>query len=107
MLNAKPIVDTTRSHLGLGVNAGVATPPVYVPAEKLTEETRKLAKTIIANAPLGVKAGRQLTYLATEMGRSAAFPLGDLAFERLYRSEDALEGPRAFREKRKPNWKGR
>jgi len=77
------------------------------PAEKLSEETRKLAKTIIANAPLGVKAGRQLTYLATEMGRSAAFPLGDLAFERLYRSEDALEGPRAFREKRKPNWKGR
>lgn len=77
------------------------------PADKLTEETRKLAKTIIANAPLGVKAGRQLTYLSTEMGRSAAFPLGDLVYERSYRSEDALEGPRAFREKRKPNWKGK
>ena len=76
------------------------------PADRLAEETRKLAKTIIANAPLGVKAGRHLTYLSTEMGRSAAFPLGDLAFERSYRSEDALEGPRAFREKRKPNWKG-
>ena len=37
MLNAKTIVETTRSHLGLGVNAGVATPPVYVPTEKLTE----------------------------------------------------------------------
>jgi hypothetical protein len=37
MLNAKPIVEATRSHLGLGVNAGAITPPVYVPAEKLTE----------------------------------------------------------------------
>ena len=37
MLNAKPIVETTRSQLGLGVNAGIATPPVYVPPENLTE----------------------------------------------------------------------
>lgn len=50
MLNAKPIVDTTRSHLGLGVNAGVATPPVYVPAEKLTEAA---ACDWIANALVG------------------------------------------------------
>ena len=50
MLNAKTIVDTTRSHLGLGVNAGVTTPPVYVPAEKLTEAA---ACDWIANALVG------------------------------------------------------
>lgn len=75
--------------------------------ERLAEETMALARTIIANAPLGVKAGRQLTYLSTEMGRSAALPAGDLCFERSYMSEDALEGPRAFRERRAPRWKGR
>lgn len=75
--------------------------------EKLEEETMALARLIIKNAPLGVKAGRQLTYMATEMGRSAALPAGDLCFERSYLSEDALEGPRAFRERRKPDWKGR
>ena len=37
MSNAKTIVETTRSQLGLGVNAGAATLPVYVPPEKLTE----------------------------------------------------------------------
>ena len=75
--------------------------------ERLAEETMALARTIIRNAPLGVKAGRQMTYLATEMGRSAAMPLGDLCFERSYLSEDALEGPRAFRERRAPRWKGK
>lgn len=75
--------------------------------EKLAEETMKLARTIVANAPLGVMAGRQLTYLATEMGRSAAFPVGDYCFEKAYNSEDALEGPRAFRERRAPRWQGR
>jgi len=77
------------------------------PPERLAEETMALARTILANAPLGVKAGRQLTYMSTEMGRSAAMPLGDLCYERSYLSEDALEGPRAFRERRKPNWKGK
>ena len=50
MLNAKPMVDTTRSHLGLGVNADGATPPVYVPTEKLTEAA---ACDWIANALVG------------------------------------------------------
>ena len=75
--------------------------------ERLAEETMALARIIIANAPLGVKAGRQMTYMATEMGRSAALPLGDLCFERSYLSEDALEGPRAFRERRAPRWQGK
>ncbi len=75
--------------------------------EDLAAETMKLARLIVANAPLGVKAGRKLTYAATEMGRSAALPIGDLCFEPAYKSEDALEGPRAFKERRKPRWQGR
>lgn len=77
------------------------------PAAQLADETLQLARTIIANAPLGVKAGRRLTYMATEMGRSAALPVGDYCFAAAYASEDALEGPRAFAERRKPRWQGK
>ena len=33
--------------------------------------------------------------------------MAEALFERAYLSEDAQEGPRAFREKRSPVWKGR
>ena len=75
--------------------------------DKLAEDTMALARTIIANAPLAVRAGRDLTYMATEMGRSAALPVGDFCFQASYASADAIEGPRAFAERRAPRWQGR
>jgi len=54
-----------------------------------------------------VRACRALVYAATESGRSEALRAGDRLFEPVYLSEDAQEGPRAFAEKRAPNWKGK
>lgn len=71
------------------------------------EEALKLAREIAANAPLTVAAAKRLIALATDMGRSAALSAAQHAFDRVYRSEDAQEGPRAFAEKRKPAWKNR
>ena len=45
--------------------------------------------------------------MVTEVGASDAVVAADRLFERVYRSEDAIEGPLAFREKRKPVWRGR
>ncbi|SHM66102.1 Enoyl-CoA hydratase/carnithine racemase [Cryptosporangium aurantiacum] len=66
-----------------------------------------LAREILANAPLSVRAARETVMLATEMGRSAALQAARHASETCYRSDDAQEGPRAFAEKRAPRWTGR
>jgi enoyl-CoA hydratase/carnithine racemase len=67
----------------------------------------ELAREIANCAPLTVEAAKHLIDLATNMGRSAALHAAPFVFDRVYRSEDAQEGPRAFREKRKPVWKNR
>ena len=67
--------------------------------------SRELARRIADNAPLTVKACRTLVYQSTEMGRTAALQAGHRLFDHVYLSEDAQEGPRAFKEKRPPAWK--
>jgi enoyl-CoA hydratase/carnithine racemase len=78
-----------------------------VPLDQLRGKAIDMAKAIAANAPLTVKAARELVYLSTEMGRSAALRAAYHLFESVYMSEDAQEGPRAFAEKRAPRWTGR
>jgi 1,4-dihydroxy-2-naphthoyl-CoA synthase len=41
------------------------------------------------------------------MGLRAAETVADEIFREVYLSEDAREGPLAFKEKREPVWKGR
>jgi enoyl-CoA hydratase/carnithine racemase len=78
-----------------------------VPAEKLRDEALAMATTIAGNAPLSVRAAKQLVYLSAEHGWSAALEAADALYEPVYLSEDAQEGPTAFKEKRRPQWQGR
>lgn len=77
-----------------------------VPHDKLLEAATALANEIIECAPLTVAAAKEMVYMAHEMGVGAAARAGAHIFDRVYRAADALEGPLAFKEKRKPNWKG-
>jgi enoyl-CoA hydratase/carnithine racemase len=78
-----------------------------VPAAELRDAAQEWAAKIAANAPLSVRAAKQLVYLSAEHGWSDALNAGDELYEPVYLSEDAQEGPTAFKEKRAPNWQGR
>ena len=77
-----------------------------VPAEHLLEEAGKLARSIADNAPLSVRAGKRMVYASASLGYHDMFEEAHRIYEPAYLSEDGLEGPRAFKEKRKPVWKG-
>jgi enoyl-CoA hydratase len=78
-----------------------------VPAVDLVPQAVAVAKTIAANAPLSVRAAKRLVSVSTEIGRTQAIGYADAIYESVYRSDDALEGPRAFVEHRAPIWSGR
>lgn len=66
-----------------------------------------LAEKIRDNAPLSVRAARESIAAGMSAGCDAGLAMAQRLHRAAYTSEDAIEGPRAFAEKRKPVWKGR
>jgi enoyl-CoA hydratase len=77
-----------------------------VPPDRLMARAIELARAIAANAPLTVRAAKEMVHLAGDMGNAAARRAAEHVFDRVFHSADAQEGPRAFREKRPPVWRG-
>jgi enoyl-CoA hydratase/carnithine racemase len=80
-----------------------------VPHAALMEEAGRWAAQILECSPMSIRATKQvvtrsLDVPALEMAmRNQNYP----TYVALTQSEDTIEGPKAFAEKRKPNWKGR
>jgi len=68
---------------------------------------QELARKIRDNAPLSVAAGKQSILTAMSVGCENGLELAWQIYREAYASEDAQEGPRAFAEKRPPQWQGR
>jgi len=68
---------------------------------------KRIAERICENGPLAVRTIKEIAVRALSMPMEQGFILESLMGQRVFASEDAKEGPRAFVEKRKPVFQGR
>jgi crotonobetainyl-CoA hydratase len=81
-----------------------------VAPEALDTAVAELCRQILACAPLAVRLTKQLAMWGRDQPTLADALEGQVeqpAFRRWMRSEDAQEGPKAFAQKRPPEWKGK
>lgn len=82
-----------------------------VPQVQVMEKAREFATTIIKAAPLSIAAIKEVTRATQALNVQGSYALlrsGKLrTYQTMLESEDAIEGPRAFAEKREPIWKGK
>ena len=75
-----------------------------VPAADLMSTARRWADEILQCAPLSIRATKEASYSGLEMSLGDAITHSFHGQRVMSQSEDTVEGPRAFAEKREPNW---
>jgi enoyl-CoA hydratase/carnithine racemase len=86
--------------LELGMISEIVDPP-----ERLRERAQQLGETIAKNSPAAMAATKKALWAALEHGLTDACRIGAGHLVSMWGHPDQEEGPRAFAEKREPNWK--
>ncbi len=77
-----------------------------VPADRLMATAEEIAAGVLECGPLAVRAIKQAAMQGREMSLEDGLKLESQMAGRVFQSEDAREGPTAFAQKRKPEYKG-
>jgi enoyl-CoA hydratase/carnithine racemase len=98
ILAAKPF--TAEQALAWGVVNEVHAP------HELMDQTLAIAQRIAGNAPISVRQAKHAIHHGLQMDLNSGMMLEIEAYQRMVKSEDRVEGVRAFNEKRKPVFRG-
>jgi enoyl-CoA hydratase len=91
-------IDARRAY-ELGMISQIVDPP-----EKLRDAAQELAEKIAKNSPAAMAATKRALWGALEMGLTDACKAGAKELISVWGHPDQGEGPRAFAEKREPQW---
>jgi len=98
MLTGRHITAEEAYRLGL-VNE-------VVPLQELMPTAERWAQEIMQCAPLSVRGSKQAAMTGLDLSLPSALNQNYSVIQQMFVSEDIMEGPTAFAEKRKPIWKG-
>lgn len=98
ILLGEPIAAEEAYRLGL-VNK-------VVPQAELINEVERWIETLLARGPLALRAAKQAMLQGLDMTLDEGMQLEQRLFRQMLATEDAKEGPMAFAQKRKPEFKG-
>lgn len=99
ILTGLPISATRGYDLGL-VNR-------VVPTDQVMEAAFEIAGAILEAAPLAVRESRRVVVDSLRRDEEEGWDHSSRAMARVSSSQDFMEGPRAFIEKRPPNWQAK
>ncbi len=99
LLSGEPVAADEALRMGLVSRV--------VPRAEILDTAVEMGETIVANAPLAVRATRKLAHLGLELPVDYARRMGAMLIESVWSSEDAVEGAKAFAERRPPAWQMR
>lgn len=78
-----------------------------VPREELLDRAHQIAGIICQRGPIAVRTAKEAILRGRDMPLEHGMAYEDVLLGRLFATEDAREGPRAFAEKRTPEYRGR
>jgi enoyl-CoA hydratase/carnithine racemase len=99
ILTGDPIDAATALRVGLVSR--------IVPEPELLPTARQIAQRIAGHAPLAIKAVKEVTQAALDETLEQSLRFGSALRWIIGQTEDAREGPRAFAERRAPQYRGR
>jgi E-phenylitaconyl-CoA hydratase len=99
LLTGKPMSAERAKEIGLVWK--------LVEPNELQAESHAWARSLTEAAPLAQRATKEVAWRTADMGWIESVRFGETMRKVVGATEDVAEGVRAWREKRKPDWRGR